>query len=403
MPEVIWSGIPLMIAIGIFLWGAALFAHMKTPPDAADALEINVIGKQWMWNVQHPEGHRELNELHVPVGRTVRLVMTSQDVIHDFGIPAFRTKQDVVPGRYTTQWFKATKPGRYHLFCDQLCGMGHAEMVGWVTVMTPVEYNEWINAGGAQASLVARGERLFRSLGCSGCHGENALIRAPSLVGLYGHPVPLERTTDRDRHGRRPVHARLHPAAAETDRRQLRSAERHAYLRGADRRGGGFPVDPVHQEPRPTTRRTNTCARTSGVGGQTQTHRSDHAGCSVQRDTRPGRHAFARRGLTHADASPTPAYSRSRLPIEMSSTATTYLNEETSIRSWLLTTDHKRIGLLYLFTILIFFTVAAFAAALMRLELLTPKGDSVLSETYNKLFTIHGVLMVWFFLIPVDS
>ena len=118
--------------------------------------------------------------------------MTSQDVIHDFFIPAFRTKQDVVPGRYTTQWFKATKTGSYHLFCSQLCGMGHAQMVGWVTVMTPTDYDAWLNAGGAQASLVARGERLYRSLGCSGCHGENSQIRAPSLVGVYGHPVPLE-------------------------------------------------------------------------------------------------------------------------------------------------------------------------------------------------------------------
>ena len=192
IPEAIWSGIPFVIAMGIATWGATLYAPLKTPPEVADALEINVIGKQWMWNVQHPEGHRELNELHVPVGRTVRLVMTSQDVIHDFGIPAFRLKQDVLPGRYTTQWFKATKPGRYHLFCDQLCGMGHAEMVGWITVMTPVEYNEWINVGAQEGTVVARGERLFRALGCSGCHGENAQIRAPSLVGVYGHPVPLE-------------------------------------------------------------------------------------------------------------------------------------------------------------------------------------------------------------------
>ena len=192
IPELIWSGIPFVMSLGIAGWGATLYAHIKTPPDVADGLEINVIGKQWMWNIQHPEGHRELNELHVPVGRTVRLVMTSQDVIHDFGIPAFRLKQDVLPGRYTVQWFKATKPGRYHLFCDQLCGMGHAEMVGWVTVMTPVEYNEWINTGTEEGTVVARGERLFRALGCSGCHGENAQIRAPSLVGVYGHPVPLE-------------------------------------------------------------------------------------------------------------------------------------------------------------------------------------------------------------------
>ena len=190
--EVTWSAIPLMIVMGIFVWSSAIFLHLKTPPPDADVLEVNVIGKQWMWNIQHPEGKRELNELHIPLGRTVRLTMTSQDVIHDFAVPAFRTKEDVVPGRYTSQWFKAIKTGSFHLFCDQLCGMGHAQMVGWVTVMTPSDYQNWLNAGGAQASLVARGERLYRSLGCSGCHGENALIRAPSLAGLYGHPVPLD-------------------------------------------------------------------------------------------------------------------------------------------------------------------------------------------------------------------
>ncbi len=190
--ELTWSAIPLMIAMGFFVWGAAIYYRLKTPPSDGDSLEVNVIGKQWMWNVQHPEGKRELNELHVPLGRTVRLVMTSQDVIHDFYVPAFRTKQDVVPGRYSEEWFKATKLGSFHIFCSKLCGSGHADMVGWVTVMTQDDYAQWLNAGGAQASLVARGSRLFRSLGCSGCHGENALVRAPSLAGLYGHPVPLD-------------------------------------------------------------------------------------------------------------------------------------------------------------------------------------------------------------------
>jgi cytochrome c oxidase subunit 2 len=190
--EVAWTAIPLVIVTGIFFWGALLYMRLKVPPPEKDALEVNIIGKQWMWNVQHPEGKRELNALHVPLGRTVRLQMTSQDVIHDFYVPAFRMKEDVVPGRYTTQWFKATKLGSFHLFCSKLCGMGHAQMVGWVTVMTPSDYQAWLNQGGAQASLVARGERLFRTLGCSGCHGENSQIRAPSLHGLYGHPVPLD-------------------------------------------------------------------------------------------------------------------------------------------------------------------------------------------------------------------
>lgn len=190
--EVVWSVIPLGIVLGVFFWGAGLYVRLKTPPPDKDTLEINVVGKQWMWNLQHPEGKRELNELHVPLGRTVRLLMTSQDVIHDFYVPAFRTKQDVVPGRYTEQWFKATKTGSYHLFCSKLCGMGHAEMVGYVTVLTPGEYARWLGEGTAQTSLVASGERLFRSLGCSGCHGENSLVRAPGLAGVYGHPVPLD-------------------------------------------------------------------------------------------------------------------------------------------------------------------------------------------------------------------
>ncbi len=190
--ELVWSVIPLGIVMGVFFWSAGLYVRLKTPPPDADTLQINVIGKQWMWNLQHPEGKRELNELHVPLGRTVRLMMTSQDVIHDFYVPAFRTKQDVVPGRYTEQWFKATKTGSFHLFCSKLCGMGHAEMVGYVTVLTPSDYAHWLNAGTPQTSLVASGEHLYRSLGCSGCHGEHALVRAPSLAGLYGHPVPLD-------------------------------------------------------------------------------------------------------------------------------------------------------------------------------------------------------------------
>ena len=190
--EVTWTVIPLSIVMGLFFWSAGLYVRLKTMPPDNDALEINVIGKQWMWNVQYPEGKRELNHMHVPLDRTVRLVMTSQDVIHDLALPAFRIKQDVVPGRYTQQWFKATRTGTYHLFCGLLCGMGHSQMVGTVTVMTPSDYQRWLNQGGVEASLVARGERLFRSLGCSGCHNENALVRCPTLHGLYGHPVPLD-------------------------------------------------------------------------------------------------------------------------------------------------------------------------------------------------------------------
>jgi cytochrome c oxidase subunit 2 len=188
--EAFWTAIPLALSFVIFGWGAGLFIHMRNPP--ADAMEITVIGKQWMWNLQHPEGKREINELHVPAGRTVKLTMTSQDVIHCFYVPAFRVKQDVVPGRYTSEWFKATRPGVYHLFCSEFCGTAHSQMVGRIVVQTPTDYQQWLRENAPTTTMTANGERLYRALGCSGCHGENSRIRAPSLSGVYGRPVPLE-------------------------------------------------------------------------------------------------------------------------------------------------------------------------------------------------------------------
>ena len=188
--EAVWSGIPLAMLLGLFGWGAGLYFHLKTVP--ADAQEIHVVGKQWMWRLQHPEGKREINELHVAVGRTVRLVMTSEDVIHCFFVPAFRVKQDVLPGRYTSEWFQPTRAGIYHLFCTEYCGTEHAHMIGSVTVLEPAEYERWLGVGSPQESFVAAGAKLYHQLGCSGCHAENARVRAPSLVGLYGKPVPLE-------------------------------------------------------------------------------------------------------------------------------------------------------------------------------------------------------------------
>lgn len=189
--EVAWTTVTTGIFLAIYVWGAVLYVDLKRPP--AEALEINVIGRQWMWKVQHAEGRREVNALHVPIGRTVKLVMTSQDVIHDFSIPAFRIKQDVVPGRYTTEWFKATQTGVYHLFCTEYCGAEHSKMVGDIVVQTPADYQAWLSNGAESAEpMVAAGARLYTQLGCSGCHGENSKVRAPSLVGLWGKPVPLE-------------------------------------------------------------------------------------------------------------------------------------------------------------------------------------------------------------------
>jgi cytochrome c oxidase subunit 2 len=187
--EVFWIGVPLMLALGLFFFATYVFYHMYQYP--RDATEVYVLGRQWMWEANHPEGTREINALHVPVGRPVRLTMTSQDVIHSFFIPVFRLKQDVVPGRYTTMWFEATKPGTYHLFCAEYCGTLHSAMIGKVVVMEPSDFQEWLSSGATHESMAAEGERLFRRYGCSGCHGRNGTVRAPLLEGVYGHPVPL--------------------------------------------------------------------------------------------------------------------------------------------------------------------------------------------------------------------
>ncbi|HEX4083464.1 MAG TPA: cytochrome c oxidase subunit II [Chthoniobacteraceae bacterium] len=190
--EVTWTVIPMIIFIGLFVWGAIVFAEASKPPPGA--LPIYIVGVQWYWDVRHENGRREIGDLHVPVGRPVQLILTSADVIHDYFIPAFRTKRDVVPGRYTTVWFTATKPGKYRLFCNQYCGTKHSQMDGYVYAMRPEAYQAWLDApnGTGQATLAQTGERLFRQYSCSGCHGANSGVHAPSLDGLYGHDVPLQ-------------------------------------------------------------------------------------------------------------------------------------------------------------------------------------------------------------------
>ncbi len=188
--EVAWIAIPFILVMVMFGWGASLYFTAFSPP--ADALEIFVVGKQWMWKVQHPEGRREINELHVPIGYPVKLTMTSQDVIHSFYVPAFRIKMDAVPGRYTSTWFQASKTGTFHLFCAEYCGTAHAGMGGQVVVMKPSEYEQWLRTGAPEEPLAAAGERLFQQLGCSGCHSPNSTVRAPPLEGIYGKPMPLQ-------------------------------------------------------------------------------------------------------------------------------------------------------------------------------------------------------------------
>ena len=188
--EIGWTGIPLLITLGIFVWGASVFFAMARPPD--ETLNIYVVGKQWMWKFQHLDGQREIDELHVPVGRAIKMIMTSEDVIHDFFVPAFRVKADVLPGRYTNVWFQPTKPGRYHLFCAEYCGTRHSGMIGEVVVMEPSEYQTWLSGGGPEGSLASTGEKLFQDLACITCHRSDTQGRGPMLQGLFGKTVALQ-------------------------------------------------------------------------------------------------------------------------------------------------------------------------------------------------------------------
>jgi cytochrome c oxidase subunit 2 len=188
--EIVWSVVPFGIVMVMFGWGASLFFTNSRAPEGA--MTINVVAKQWMWKLQHPEGQREINELHVPVGRPVRLVMTSEDVIHSFYVPAFRTKMDVLPGRYTTAWFEATKTGEYHLFCAEYCGNEHSKMIGKVIVMEPVAYEEWLSGAASGESMAEIGQRLFTDLRCDICHNPDGSGRGPSLEDVFGRTVALD-------------------------------------------------------------------------------------------------------------------------------------------------------------------------------------------------------------------
>jgi len=183
--EITWTIIPSIIVLGIFCWGAKLYIDQFTPP--ADAMEIYVVGKQWMWKIQHPQGRREIDELHVPTGKPIKLLLSSEDVIHDFFIPDFRMKHDVLPGRYTAEWFQANRIGTYHIYCSQYCGTNHAQMIGTVTVMEPTKYQQWLADVSADEPPAKSGARLFAQYGCNTCHGQ----RAPTMAGLFGSKAQL--------------------------------------------------------------------------------------------------------------------------------------------------------------------------------------------------------------------
>lgn len=187
--EAAWTIIPLIIFMGMFSWGAKTYFDVEEP--APDTVNVFVVAKQWMWKIEHPNGIREINTLHVPIGRAIRLTMISEDVIHDFYVPAFRIKQDVLPRRYMTIWFKATKAGKYHLFCAEYCGTKHSGMIGWVYAMNPHDYQLWVQQGGSEGSLASTGEKLFHQYGCAGCHRYNGHGPGPDLRGLYGTTVTL--------------------------------------------------------------------------------------------------------------------------------------------------------------------------------------------------------------------
>jgi cytochrome c oxidase subunit 2 len=187
--ELTWTLIPLGIVAVMFVWGAKVYFTMNRPPD--DAMTVSVVGKRWMWKLQHPTGQREINELHVPVGRAVKLVITSEDTIHSFFVPAFRIKKDAVPGRYNVAWFRATKPGTYHLFCAEYCGTEHARMTGRIVVMAPEGYQTWLAGGPPADSPVVAGEKLFVELNCITCHRPDSAGRGPVLQGIFGRPVRL--------------------------------------------------------------------------------------------------------------------------------------------------------------------------------------------------------------------
>lgn len=187
--EVVWTVIPLLITLVMFVWGTSVYFALAKPP--AEALEVYIVGKRWMWKAQHLTGHREINQLHVPVGTPVKLLISSEDVIHSYYIPAFRTKMDAVPGKTTTLWFEANRAGEYRLFCAEYCGTQHSGMIGRIVALAPRDYQQWLSGGAPAGTLTSTGAQQFASLGCVTCHQREGTGRGPSLVGIFGKPQPL--------------------------------------------------------------------------------------------------------------------------------------------------------------------------------------------------------------------
>ncbi len=187
--EATWTIIPLGLFLVMFVWGSVLYFRIYTPPP--NAMQVYVVGKQWMWKAEHPGGQHEINSLHVPINQPVQLTLISQDVFHSFSMPAFRVKREAIPGRYTTVWFEATETGTFHLFCSQYCGTAHSAMIGDIVVMSPENYKKWLQSSTSGVSLAQDGERLFASLSCSACHNGTPGARGPNLAGVYGSTLTL--------------------------------------------------------------------------------------------------------------------------------------------------------------------------------------------------------------------
>ena len=207
--ELAWTVVPFLITMVIFFWGAKVYFVMASPPE--ETLNIYVVGKQWMWKVQHTTGQREINQLHVPVGRPVKLIMTSEDVIHNFSIPAMRVKADVIPGRFVQIWFEPTKPGTYQMFCAEYCGTQHSGMIGQVVVMEATAYQTWLSGGAAEGSLASTGEKLFADLACNTCHRPDSRGRGPVLRERVRSSRAAAGRQRRD--GRRKLSSRVDPDA----------------------------------------------------------------------------------------------------------------------------------------------------------------------------------------------
>lgn len=187
--EIVWTGIPFVLAMTMFVWGASVFMAIARVP--SETLDIYAVGKQWMWKFQHREGQREINELHVPVNTPVRVIMTSEDVLHDLYFPSFRVKMDAIPGRYTQLWFTATQTGRFHLFCAEYCGTNHSGMIGSIVVLPQEEYEAWLGGAAPGETLAQQGEKLFTQFACITCHSPTAAVQGPLLNGLFGQTVQL--------------------------------------------------------------------------------------------------------------------------------------------------------------------------------------------------------------------